>query len=129
MEELIESYKLIVNNDTDFLTRPLSSGISIDLAITSLDLDPLCIWEIPEEYPSLSDHELILIEWEDIGTQGHENAQATMSGWSIKNLLGDNKLFEAALMIGKGSIGIVNYWTYSVQNWNWINRLSSFKKS
>ncbi len=97
LEELIESYELIVNNDTDFPTCPSSPGISIiDLAITSSDLGPLRVWEIPEEYPSLSDHELILIEWEDIDTQGHENAQATMSGWSIKNSLEDDKLLEAA---------------------------------
>ena len=97
LEELIESYELIVNNDTEFPTRPSSPGISIiDLALTSPDLGPLQVWEIPEEYPSLSDHELILIEWEDIDTQGQENTQAAMSGWSIKNLLEDDKLRQAA---------------------------------
>ena len=36
LEELIEKYKLLVNNDTDFPTRPGSRGISIlDLALTS----------------------------------------------------------------------------------------------
>ena len=97
LEELIESYELIVYNDTDFPTRPSSPGISIiDLTITSPNLGPVRVWEISEEYPSLLDHELILIEWEDIDTQGHENAQATMSGWSIKILLEDDKLLEAA---------------------------------
>ena len=97
LEELIESYELIVNNDTDFSTRPSSPGISIiDLALTSPDLGPFRIWEIPEEYPSLSDHELILIEWEDKNTQGQENFQATMTGWSIKNLLEDDKLHKVA---------------------------------
>ena len=97
IEELIESYELIVNNNTDFPTRPSSPKISIiDLALTSLDLGPLRIWEIPEEYPSLSDHQLILIEWEDKNTQGQENSQATMTGWSIKNLFEDNKLHKVA---------------------------------
>ena len=63
LEELIDSYELIVNNDPDYATRPSSQGsVSIiDLALTSPSLGPLCIWEIPKEYPSLSDHELILL--------------------------------------------------------------------
>ena len=36
LEELIEGFELIVNNDTDFPTRPSSQGISIiDLALIS----------------------------------------------------------------------------------------------
>lgn len=64
LKELIESYELIVNKDTDFFTRPSSPGISIiDLALTSPELGLLRVWEIPEEYPALlSDHELILME-------------------------------------------------------------------
>ena len=97
LEELIESYELIVNNNTDFPTRPSSPGISIiDLALTSPDLGPLRVWEIPEEYPSLSDHELILVEWEDMDIQSCRNTQAAMNGWSIKNLLEDDRLFQAA---------------------------------
>ena len=97
LEELIERYELIINNDTNFSTRPLSPGISIiDLALTSPDLGPLRVWEIPQKYPSLSNHELILIEWEDIDTKSCGNTQAAMSGWSIKNLLEDDKLFQAA---------------------------------
>ena len=97
LEELIESFELILNNNTDFPTRSSSRGISIiDLALTSPALGPLRIWEIPEDYSSLSDHELILIEWEDIDTQGQEKSQAAISGWSIKNLLRDEKLLKAA---------------------------------
>ena len=63
LEELIEKYKLLVNNDTDFPTQTESRRISIiDLALTSPGLGLLQVWEIPEEYPSLSDHELILLE-------------------------------------------------------------------
>ena len=67
LEELIEGFELIVNNNTNFLTHPSSQGISIiDLALTCPKLGILRVWKIPEKYPSLSDHELILIEWEDI---------------------------------------------------------------
>ena len=42
LEEFIESYELMVNNDTDFPTRRSSLGISIiDLALISPDLGPL----------------------------------------------------------------------------------------
>lgn len=60
-----------MNNDPDYATRPSSQGMIsiIDLALSSAELGPLCIWEIPEEYPSLSDHELILLGWEDIDQQ------------------------------------------------------------
>lgn len=97
LEELIETYELLVNNDTDLPTRPASRGVSIiDLALTTPDLGLLRVWEIPEEYPSLSDHELILLEWEDIGLECQESQQPAMSGWSIKNLLQDKELWQAA---------------------------------
>lgn len=42
LKELIESYGLIVNNNTEFPTQPASTEISIiDLALTSPDLGPL----------------------------------------------------------------------------------------
>ena len=63
LEDLIEIYKLIVNNDTNFLTRQSSRKFSIiDLALTNSKLGPLPVWEIPEEYLSLSNHEFILME-------------------------------------------------------------------
>ena len=76
LEELIETYELLVNNDTDFPTRPGSQGISIiDLALTSQGLGLLRVWEIPKEYLSLSDHELIFLEWEDLEIEGQEKQQ------------------------------------------------------
>lgn len=63
LEELIEKYELFINNDIDFPTRPASRGVSIiDLALKSPDLGLLRVWEIPDQYPSFSDHELILLE-------------------------------------------------------------------
>ncbi len=80
LEELIKNYELIVNNDTEFPIRPSSPGISIiDLALTNPDLGPLCVWEFLEEYPSLSDYELILIEWEDMDAQSCGKIQTAMS--------------------------------------------------
>ena len=49
--------------------------------------------EIPEEYPLLSNHELIIIEWEDIYTLSYQT-QASISGWIMKILLKDEKLLE-----------------------------------
>lgn len=81
LEELIETYDLIVNNDTDFPTRPATRAISItDLALTSPELGFLWVWEILKEYPSLSDHKLILMEWEDIQLESQENQQPVRSG-------------------------------------------------
>ncbi len=71
LEQLLDTYELIVNNDPDYATRPSSQGSTsiVDLALTSPSLGPLCVWEIPEEYPSLSDHELILLGWEEMEQQ------------------------------------------------------------
>lgn len=45
LEELIESYELIVNNDLDYATRPANQGpISIiDFALSSSQLGSLCL--------------------------------------------------------------------------------------
>ena len=84
LEELIETYELLVNNDTDCPTRLGSRRISIiDLALTSPGLGLLWVWEIPKEHLSLSDHELILLEWEDLEIEGQEKQQSVKHGWSI----------------------------------------------
>lgn len=66
LEELIDNYKLRINNNPDHVLRPSSQGsISIiDLPLTSPGLSLLYIQKISEEYLSLSDHELILLGWE-----------------------------------------------------------------
>lgn len=79
----------MVNNDTDYATRPSSPGISIiDLALTNPDFGLLRVWEIP-------DHEMILLEWEDLPADGSGN-QAAMTGWNIQKLLEDQNLLQAA---------------------------------
>lgn len=95
LEELIDKYELIFNNNTDFPTRPQSPRISIiDLALTTAALGPLTLWEIPEEYPLVSDHELILLQWADLN-QGHPEPGIN-TGWNIQALLKDKALFGTA---------------------------------
>lgn len=66
LKEFIDKYKLILYNNTEFPTCPQSPGIFIiDLALTMVALRPLTLWEIPEKYSSVSDHELIILQWED----------------------------------------------------------------
>lgn len=96
LEELIDTYELIVNNDTDRPTQPASQGISIiDPALTTENLGPLTLWEIPEEYPSLSDHELILLQWEDLSSDANNPSAAVSTGWNIQSLLDDETLLKA----------------------------------
>lgn len=97
LEEVIETYELLVDNDMDFSTRPGSRGMFIiDLALTSPALGLLWVWEILEEYPFLSDHELMMLEWEDIGVESQENQQPAMNGWIIQNLLQDKTFWQTA---------------------------------
>lgn len=95
LEELIDTFELIVNNNTDIPTRPASQGVSIiDLALTTGLLGPLTLWEIPEEYPSLSDHELILLQWEDLPFDTGHLIPAVSTGWNIRSLLNDKTLLK-----------------------------------
>ena len=97
LEDLIKTYESIVNNNTNFLIRISSRKFSINnLALTNSELGPLRVWKIPKKYLSLSDHELILMEWEDIKIEDNKKKQATMSGWSIQKLLEDEKLLKNA---------------------------------
>ena len=73
LEEPIKTNDLFVNNNTDFPTRPGSQEFSIiDLALTNPNLGILRVWEILVEYSSLSDHNLIFLEWEDLEIRSQE---------------------------------------------------------
>lgn len=56
----------------------------------------MTLWEIPEEHPALSDHELILLRWEDadIGLSQPKMGRAT--GWDIQGLIDDKDQFQKA---------------------------------
>ena len=97
LEKLIETYELLINNDPNFATCLSSPGMSIIyLALTSPELGPLRVWEIPEEYPSLSDHELILVEWEEIEKEEPRAQQSLSIGWNVQELLDSEQLYETA---------------------------------
>jgi endonuclease/exonuclease/phosphatase family metal-dependent hydrolase len=68
LEALIEDFNLYINNDSDTPTRPKSTpGISIiDLALTTPGLGPLSTWAIDQDHPTGSDHEVIVLGWEDL---------------------------------------------------------------
>lgn len=97
LEALIDRFELIVNKNPDYATRPIShGGVSIiDLALSSPELGPLSFWEIPGEYPSLSDHELILLGWDNINNHP-SSSKATSKRWSIQRLLEDETLCQEA---------------------------------
>ena len=62
LEEFIEKVDLLINKEPGRSTRPSNHEISIiDLVLSTAELGRLTLWEIPDEYPALSDHELILL--------------------------------------------------------------------
>ena len=97
LEEIIDEYGLLVNNEPGRSTRPVSQGISvIDLALSTTALGPLTLWEIPEEYPALSDHELILLRWEDIDHSLSQSNTSRATGWDIQGPMEDKNQFNKA---------------------------------
>jgi ribonuclease HI len=92
LETLIEEHDLYINNDPDTPTRPkVTPGISIiDLALSSPSLGPLPNWAIDKDHPTGSDHETILLEWDDLGQTRTETSKA-ITGWQIEALIGDEE--------------------------------------
>lgn len=62
----------------------------IDLALSTAELSLLTLWEILEEYPALSDHELIVLHWENIYQNVTKFSTSRITGWNIQNLI-ENK--------------------------------------
>ena len=97
LEELIDQFGLLINNEPGRSTRPISQGISvIDLALSTSELGPLTLWEIPEDYPALSNHELILLRWEDVDVSLSQPNISRATGWDIQGLIGDKDQFSKA---------------------------------
>ena len=83
-KEIIEQFGLLINNKPGRATRLLSRDVSIiDLALSSPQLGPLTLWEIPEEYPSLSDHELIVLRWKDVDYNSVSSKDGQITSWNI----------------------------------------------
>ena len=57
---------------------------------------PTNFWEILEEYPSLSDHELIVLPSEDVSFNLISSKDVQIIGWDIQTLINDKKNLEAA---------------------------------
>ncbi len=56
----------------------------------------MTLWEIPEKYPALSDHELIFLRWEDVDLNLSQTDKGGAIGWDIKGLVEDkNELSKA----------------------------------
>lgn len=67
LEKIIGYHNLLINNEPRCFTQLISQEIMvIDLALFTIILEPLTLWEISEEYPALLDHGLILLHWEDV---------------------------------------------------------------
>ena len=57
LEELIDSFWLLINNESRQFTCQTSKRVSdIDSTLTICKHGLLTLWKIPEEYPALSDH-------------------------------------------------------------------------
>lgn len=55
--------------------------------MSTIELGPLSLWEIPEDYPSLLDHELIVLRWEDMGYDLSRSEDGTPTGRDIASLI------------------------------------------
>jgi ribonuclease HI len=95
LEELVDKYQLIINNQLGTYTRKASKAV-LDLALTTIEMGPLTTWEIPEGYPSLSDHELIVLEWADLNIGVDLLNQGQVTGWDIQSLSADCKKLKEA---------------------------------
>lgn len=79
---------MLINNEPGRTTRLASTEVLvIDLALSTIEVGPLTLWEIPEDYPSLSDHELILLRWEEICDGLPEKGAVEPTGWDIQGLI------------------------------------------
>ena len=98
LEQLIKDYNLILNNEPGAITRPGKDnrGSIIDLTFTTEELGPLELWAIETEWPTPSDHELIVLEWTDIDNIPIIPNKGEITGWDIDKLKQDPETYEKA---------------------------------
>ena len=104
LEALLEEFDLYINNDPDTPTRPKSTpGISIiDLALTTQGLGPLTTWATDQDHPTGSDHEVIILGWEDLaGAETPVENSRAITGWQIQGLLADSEALGKATQAWK----------------------------
>ena len=96
LEERIEQFGLLINNKPGCATCPFNREVSIiDFALSSSQLGSLTLSEILGEYPLLSNHELIVLRWEDVGYNSVNPKDGQVTGWDIQGLINNEKNLEA----------------------------------
>ena len=96
-KEIIEQFGLFINNKPGRAIRFSSRDVSIiDLALLLSQVGPLTLQKISEKYLSLSDHELIVLRWENVEYNSVSLKDGQITGWNIQNLINDNKGLQAA---------------------------------
>jgi endonuclease/exonuclease/phosphatase family metal-dependent hydrolase len=98
LEQLIEDYDLILNNEPGVITRPGkdSTGSVIDLTFTTEELGPLELWAIETEWLTPSDHVLIVLEWADIDDTPIIPNKGEITGWDIDKLKQNPEVLKRA---------------------------------
>jgi hypothetical protein len=98
LEEIIEKYDLILNNEPGVITRPNArkNQSIIDLTFTSTAIGLLNSWTIEEEFSTPSDHELIVLEWADLEFNQFRSKNQEITGWNIQKLQSDEKQLKLA---------------------------------
>ena len=100
LEENIAKYDLYVLNDGTPTHKPALRGGQatrasiIDLTIVTEDVG-VTRWEVLTEEASLSDHESIFFELEDLPTAG-TGERGAVTGWDIRTLMADEAQMEKA---------------------------------
>ena len=90
LKNLIEKHDLLINNESRRFTR-LASRAIIDLALITVELGPLTLWNIFENYSSSFDHELILLKWENQIRSVDQKDVETFTDWDVQALTKDSK--------------------------------------
>jgi hypothetical protein len=104
MEALIEEFNLYINNKANTPTRPKSTPgiLIINLALTTQGLGPLSTWAIDQDHPTGSDHEVIVLGWEDLAEiEAPVEASRAITGWQIQGLLADSEAIRKATQAWK----------------------------
>jgi hypothetical protein len=77
------------------LWSQFQAGHIIDLTFTTLDIGPLESWAVERDNPTPSDHELIVLEWEDLDKTLIANT-GEITGWDIDSLTQDPDALKKA---------------------------------
>jgi hypothetical protein len=96
LEQIIEDYNLILNNEPKAITKlgKIKSSI-INLTFTTLDIGPLKSWAVERDNPTPSDHEFIVLKWADLNKTPVTNTKE-ITGWDINRFNQDSEALKKA---------------------------------